>query len=98
MVRLGSEVKLPSEQAKYFRYEDGELVAEQRGRIRVTPTRDGAYLIVVDQGGAQRGVQGKIYTSDGKLETIIARDVVYAEVMAFQRLSSNWWSYDSTED
>ena len=55
-------------------------------------------MIDVDQSGGQLGVQGKIYASDGLLKTIVDSGAVYAEVMAFRRLSSNWWFYNNAQD
>ena len=98
LVRLASQMEISPGQGKSFDYKDGQLLPNSRGSIGVRAPQEGVFVIDVDQSGGQLGVQGKIYASDGLLKTIVDSGAVYAEVMAFRRLSSNWWFYNNAQD
>ena len=95
---LASQLEIQAGKGRSFDYGKGQLLPNRLGSIAVRTTEEGSIVIAVDQGGGHLGVQGKIYSSDGELKTVVDSGAVYAEVMAFQRLSSNWWFYDNAQD
>jgi len=92
------ELNLPSGQRGTYDYANGQLEPKPRGSIRVAPTADRGVVIQMDQGGADRRIQGMVYSSDGALKTIVNSGIVYTVAMAFTRMSRKWWSYESTDD